>query len=49
VKRTPTARELQNKKIINEMKTLHEKVDETFGYRQMTLHINRKFKEKINH
>jgi putative transposase len=31
------------------MKALHEKVDETFGYRQMTLHMNRKFKEKINH
>jgi putative transposase len=31
------------------MKALHAKVDETFGYRQMTLHMNRKFKEKINH
>jgi putative transposase len=31
------------------MKALHEKVDKTFGYRQMTLHMNRKFKEKINH
>ncbi len=31
------------------MKILHEKVDSTFGYRQMTLHMNRKFKEKLNH
>lgn len=31
------------------MKTLHEKVDGIFGYRQMTLHMNRKFEEKLNH
>jgi transposase InsO family protein len=31
------------------MKSLHEKVDGTFGYRQMTLHMNRKFDEKLNH
>lgn len=31
------------------MKILHEKVDSTFGYRQMTLHMNRKFQEKLNH
>ncbi|MGN7943289.1 IS3 family transposase [Virgibacillus sp. 6R] len=47
--RIPTARELQNEKVIKEMKALHESVDETFGYRQMTLQMNRKFKESINH
>ncbi len=47
--RIPTARELRNKKIIEEMKDLQEKVDGTFGYRQMTLHMNRKFEEDINH
>jgi putative transposase len=31
------------------MKNLHEKVDGIFGYRQMTLHMNRKFNEKLNH
>lgn len=31
------------------MKALHEKVDGIFGYRQMTLHMNRKFEEKLNH
>ena len=31
------------------MKILHEKVDGTFGYRQMTLYMNRKFNEKLNH
>ncbi|KYG26695.1 transposase [Alkalihalobacillus trypoxylicola] len=31
------------------MKILHDKMDGIFGYRQMTLHINRKFEEKLNH
>ncbi len=31
------------------MKILHEKVDGILGYRQMTLHMNRKFKENLNH
>ncbi|MEY8738510.1 IS3 family transposase (plasmid) [Niallia taxi] len=47
--RLPTSQDLLNEKIIKEMKILHEKVDSTFGYRQMTLHMNRQFKEKLNH
>ena len=31
------------------MKDLHEKVDGIFGYRQMTLHMKRKFDTPINH
>jgi transposase InsO family protein len=31
------------------MKVLHEKVDGIFGYRQMTLQMNRKFSETLNH
>jgi putative transposase len=31
------------------MKELHEKVDGIFGYRQMTLQMNRKFSESLNH
>jgi putative transposase len=31
------------------MKILQEKVDSTFGYRQMTLHMNRQFEVKLNH
>ena len=31
------------------MELLHEKVDGIFGYRQMKLHMNRKFNEKFNH
>ncbi|MFE8700764.1 IS3 family transposase [Cytobacillus sp. FJAT-54145] len=47
--RTPSPRELLNEEIIKEMKILHRKVDGTFGYRQMTLHMNRQFNEKLNH
>jgi transposase InsO family protein len=31
------------------MIALHKKVDGSFGYRQMNLHMNRKFKQKFNH
>ncbi len=31
------------------MKALHEKVDGIYGYRQMTLNMNRKFEEDLNH
>lgn len=31
------------------MKVLYEKVDGAIGYRQMTLHMNRKFDERLNH
>ncbi|SPT83602.1 transposase IS3/IS911 [Niallia circulans] len=34
---------------MKEMKILHEKVEGIFGYRQMTLHMNRQFKERLNH
>ena len=47
--RLPTSRDLLNAKIMKEMIVLHEKVDRTFGYRQMILHMNRQFKEKLNH
>ncbi|MDE5416363.1 IS3 family transposase [Alkalihalobacterium chitinilyticum] len=47
--RTPSTREIQNEEIIKRMKTLHEKVNSTFGYRQMNLHMNRQFNKKLNH
>ncbi|QSS99733.1 IS3 family transposase [Pontibacillus sp. ALD_SL1] len=47
--RVPTPRELQNEEILKEMKNLQEKVDGIFGYRQMTLQMNRKFEETLNH
>lgn len=49
MKRTPSAQELQNEEIIKELKILHEKVDGIYGYRRMTLNINRKFEQDFNH
>ncbi|MED4003760.1 IS3 family transposase [Priestia aryabhattai] len=45
----PTSQELLNETIMEEMKALHKKVDGIFGYRQMTLQMNRKFDETLNH
>ncbi|MEY8346696.1 IS3 family transposase [Niallia circulans] len=47
--RVPSSQEILNEKIMKEMKILHEKVEGIFGYRQMTLHMNRQFKERLNH
>jgi transposase InsO family protein len=49
LKRTPSLREHQNEEIIKEMNALHEKVKGIFGYRRMTLNINRKLKKNFNH
>jgi putative transposase len=49
LKRTPSLRERQNEEIIKEMITLHEKVKGIFGYRRMTLNINRKLEKNFNH
>ena len=43
------ARDLLNEVIIKEMRALHEEVDGIFGYRRMTLHMNRKFDLHLNH
>ncbi len=52
LKRIPSKRELQNKEIIKEMVTLHEKVEGIYGYRRMKLAMDRifkkKFKQKLN-
>ncbi|OZM56050.1 IS3 family transposase [Lottiidibacillus patelloidae] len=49
LKRIPSSQETLNEEIIKEMKILHESVDGIFGYRQMKLHMERKFKRKLNH
>ncbi|WP_408605264.1 IS3 family transposase [Bacillus timonensis] len=49
LKRTPSARELQNEEIIQEMKAIHEKVEGIYGYRRMMMTINRKLGQKFNH
>lgn len=47
--RTPSFRERLNQKITEEIKALYQKVEGIFGYRQMTLHMNRTFEETLNH
>jgi putative transposase len=47
--RTPSLRERQNAEIIQEMNALHEKVKGIFGYRRMTLNINRKLEKNFNY
>ncbi|WP_453990298.1 IS3 family transposase [Bacillus nitroreducens] len=49
LKRQPSTRELENIKIVKEMKNLHKKVEGIYGYRRMTLNINRLFNHKYNH
>ena len=49
LKRKTTAQDQLNEEIIKEMRALHEKVEGIFGYRQMTLHMNRKFNVPLNH
>lgn len=51
--RTPSNRELQNKEIIREIVSLHDKVEGIYGYRRMKMNMNRifetKFNQKLNH
>jgi len=49
IHRSPSPQKIWNEKIGEEIKLLHEKVGGIFGYRQMTIHMNRQFKEKLNH
>lgn len=46
--RTPSKREVQNKKIIKDMWKIHEKRDGIFGYRRMTINVNRRLKKTFN-
>jgi len=48
LKRTPSVNELENEAILQEIKAIYTKVEGIFGYRQMTLNINRKHKKKFN-
>ncbi|MEI4790174.1 DDE-type integrase/transposase/recombinase [Bacillus sp. FJAT-53060] len=47
--RVPCAREKQNEKIIAKMSLLHEQIGGIYGYRIMTLNMNRCFKDRLNH
>ncbi len=47
--RNPSKQEIQNKEIIKEMVTLHEKVEGIYGYRRMKLNMDKKFEKKYGH
>nr|WP_280166559.1 IS3 family transposase [Priestia aryabhattai]MDH3115432.1 IS3 family transposase [Priestia aryabhattai]MDH3125648.1 IS3 family transposase [Priestia aryabhattai]MDH3125674.1 IS3 family transposase [Priestia aryabhattai] len=49
LKRTPSTNEKLNEEIVEEVKQLHEELGGIYGYRRMTLKINRRFKQPINH
>lgn len=47
--RDPGLRELENEQLTDVMMSLYEKVEGTFGYRQLTLHMRRQTGKLINH
>ncbi|MCZ8522250.1 MULTISPECIES: IS3 family transposase [Paenibacillus] len=47
--RKPSSRERENERLTEVMMSIYEKVECTFGYRQLTLHMCRKTKQAINH
>jgi putative transposase len=47
--RKPSAREQENEQLTHVMMSIYEKVDRTFGYRQLTLHMRRQTGKPINH
>ncbi|MGS2780565.1 IS3 family transposase, partial [Robertmurraya sp. GLU-23] len=47
--RTPSDNEKLNEKILEEIKTLYEKVNGIYGYRRMTMNLNRTLSTPINH
>ncbi|WP_339192793.1 IS3 family transposase [Paenibacillus sp. FSL E2-0230] len=46
--RKPSFREADNEKLTEAMLLLYEKVERTFGYRQLTLHLRRQMDKSIN-
>ncbi|WP_277679159.1 IS3 family transposase, partial [Gracilibacillus dipsosauri] len=46
--RKPSRREIENNKIIKEMKVIYKKVEGIYGYRRMTININRKTENNFN-
>ncbi|MDM5349941.1 IS3 family transposase [Lysinibacillus sphaericus] len=49
LQRTPTVRELENKAILQDIQAIYRQVEGIYGYRRMTLNINRKYNKKLNH
>nr|WP_307416331.1 IS3 family transposase [Lederbergia wuyishanensis] len=49
LKRTPSENEKWNQEILVEIKRLNEKVDGIYGYRRITLNLNRTLSRPVNH
>lgn len=49
LQRTPTARELENEAILQDIQAIYEQVGGIYGYRRMKLNINRRYHTKFNH
>nr|WP_139230798.1 IS3 family transposase [Paenibacillus catalpae] len=47
--RQPSSLELENEQLAQVMMNIYEKVERTFGYRQLTLHIRKQTGKQINH
>jgi putative transposase len=47
--RTPPENEKRNEEILEEIKRLYEKVDGIYGYRRITMNLNRTLPKSINH
>lgn len=48
-KRKASILENENKMLINEMFKIYEEVDGIYGYRRMTMNLNRKLSQNFNH
>ena len=49
LKRTPTARELENETILQDIQAIYARIGGIYGYRRMKLNINRIYHKKFNH
>lgn len=49
IHRAPSDRDKLNEELLEEIKVLYDEVDGIYGYRQMTLNMNRKFDQDLNH
>ncbi|MGY4761958.1 IS3 family transposase [Paenibacillus caseinilyticus] len=47
--RKPSSREQENERLTKMMMSIYEKVEKTFGYRQLTLHMRKETGQTINH
>jgi len=49
LQRKPTARELENEALLRDIRAIYVRVEGIYGYRRITLNINREWKKTFNH